>query len=137
MILQVGVKVLLRNSAGKFLLLKRNTEKYKNVKGTWDIVGGRINPGTALLENLIREVKEETDLDLTDIPALVAAQDILTLDQRHIVRLTYTARINGQPKLSEESTEYNWFSLEELKNHQDLDIYCKMLIEEGKLNNVN
>src|SRR4051812_38627645 len=112
MILQVGVKAFLKNSKNKYLLLKRNTKKYKNVKGTWDIVGGRINPGTMLLENLSREIKEETGLELTDTPVLIAAQDILTTDEkRHIVRLTYLARIDGNPTLSDESVEFNWFTL--------------------------
>ncbi len=133
MVLQVGVKVLLKNPDGKYLLLKRNPDKYKNVKGNWDIIGGRINPGTALLENLFREVKEETSFELTDNPTLIAAQDILTMDERHIVRLTYTANIEGEPILSDESIDYNWFTFEELKNHPDLDFYCKTLIEEGKI----
>jgi 8-oxo-dGTP pyrophosphatase MutT (NUDIX family) len=133
MVLQVGVKVLLKNPDGKYLLLKRNPDKYKNVKGNWDIIGGRINPGTALLENLFREVKEETSFELTDNPTLIAAQDILTMDERHIVRLTYTANIEGEPILSDESIDYNWFTFEELKNHPDLDIYCKMLIDQGKI----
>ncbi len=58
--LQVGVKALLKNSAGKYLLLRRNPEKYPEVGATWDIVGGRIDPGTPLFENLKREVYEET-----------------------------------------------------------------------------
>ena len=51
-ILQVGVKALLQNKEGKYLLLRRSKEKYKEVEGEWDIVGGRINPGSDLLENL-------------------------------------------------------------------------------------
>jgi len=62
--LQVGVKVLLRNREGKYLLWRRSLIKYPNIGHKWDIVGGRINPGIALLDNLKREVKEETNLDL-------------------------------------------------------------------------
>jgi ADP-ribose pyrophosphatase YjhB (NUDIX family) len=133
MILQVGVKVLLKNPEGKILLLKRDTNKYKNLRGTWDIIGGRITPGTALLENLRREILEEVGLELQDEPHLVGAQDIMTLDERHIVRLTYTATTNGEPILGEEHTDFGWFTLEEMKKHEDFDIYCKMLIDEGKI----
>jgi len=42
--LQVGVKVLLKNKAGQYLLLRRALEKYPEIQGRWDIVGGRINP---------------------------------------------------------------------------------------------
>jgi len=50
-ILQVGVKALLQNSEGKYLLLRRSLEKYPEIKGRWDIVGGRIDPGSILIEN--------------------------------------------------------------------------------------
>lgn len=127
--LQVGVQVFLRNPEGKYLLLKRNWEKYKGVRGNWDIVGGRIEPGTPLLDNLKREIKEETGLDLASEPKLIAGQDILRLPDRHVVRLTYLGEISGAPKLDEFRTEFGWFTLEEIKNLEDLDIYFKELME--------
>ena len=66
MILQVGVKIFLKNKEGKFLLLKRSSEKYKGTKGSWDIVGGRIDIGSKLMENLktiiakVKEIKPST-----------------------------------------------------------------------------
>ena len=73
--LQVGVKIILENSEGKFLLLQRNLDVYKEVKknDSLDIVGGRINIGTPLLENLKREIFEETKLELKEEPKLLAA----------------------------------------------------------------
>jgi ADP-ribose pyrophosphatase YjhB (NUDIX family) len=88
-LLQVGVKVLLKNKAGKYLLVRRNPKKYPEVGPKWDIVGGRINPGSPLFDNLKREVREETRLDLTTRPRLAAAQDILRVPGRHVVRLTF------------------------------------------------
>lgn len=119
MTLQVGVKVLLKNKEGKYLLLHRNPEKYPDVdhKELWDIVGGRIDPGKTLLENLKREVKEETGFDLNSTPKLIAAQDILRNKDRHVVRLTYTAEIDGsKPQLDEDHTDAKWFTIEEMKN---------------------
>ncbi len=130
--LQVGVKVLLRNKEGKYLLLRRSPVKYGEVRGSWDIAGGRINPGTPLLENLKREVKEETNLDLNEIPKLIAAQDILLAPGRHVVRLTYKGTIEGEPTLdTEENTEYKWLSLIEVKNLENTDIYLKELLDKG------
>ena len=90
--LQVGVKVFLKNEKGKILLLKRLEEKYGKTSGSWDIVGGRIEPGTSLIENLKREVEEETRLTITSTPYLIGAQDIITNDERHIVRLSLNTR---------------------------------------------
>ncbi len=129
--LQVGVKILLKNPEGKYLLLRRSKEKYPEVKDEWDIVGGRINPGTPLLENLKREVKEETSLELLAEPALVYAQDILRIPGRHVVRLTYVGNVNGTPELDSDHTEYKWLTIEELKNLPGLDSYFKELLEIG------
>src|SRR4051812_28259268 len=113
MTLQVGVKVFLRNPEGKILLLKRAEEKYGKTNGSWDIVGGRIDPGSSLIENLKREVLEETKLQLISEPKLIAAQDIMPNDDRHIVRLTYVANTVGDPELDlAENTEYKWVTLE-------------------------
>ncbi len=129
--LQVGVKILLRNSEDKYLLLRRSRDKYKDVKGEWDIVGGRIDPGTPLLDNLKREIKEETALDFNGEAKLIAAQDILRIPGRHVVRLTYTGFISGEPQLDEEHTDYKWFALEELKNLDGLDMYLKEILYAG------
>lgn len=126
--LQVGVKAILKNKEGKILLLKRSAEKYPEVKNPWDIVGGRIAPGTNLLENLKREIKEETGLELQSLPKLLAAQDILRVPERHVVRLTYLAEVDGLPKLNEEHTEFGWFSLQEIKQKAMLDEFSKEII---------
>lgn len=134
-ILQVGVKILLKNVEGKYLLVRRNPKKYPEVGPKWDIVGGRIDPGTSLLENLKREIKEEVNLEYVGQPQLVAAQDILRVEGRHVVRLTYTGEIQGEPKLDDDHLEAKWFSAEELKSLSDieLDIYLKELIEKNIL----
>ncbi len=130
--LQVGVKILLRNSEGKYLLLHRSPEKYPEVNNLWDIPGGRIEASVPLLENLKREVKEETGLDLQEEPRLISAQDILRIPGRHVVRLTYVGEINGQVELKgEEHNDFKWFTLEELEKLTNLDSYFKDLLING------
>ncbi|MCP6719765.1 MAG: NUDIX hydrolase [Patescibacteria group bacterium] len=129
--LQVGVKALLKNKEGKYLLLRRSPEKYPEVVGKWDIVGGRIDPGSHLLENLKREIREETSLELEGEPKLIAAQDILRVSGRHVVRLTYVADINGEPTLDGDHMEFKWFTKGELENLEDLDVYFKEVLDRG------
>jgi 8-oxo-dGTP diphosphatase len=130
MILQVGVKVFLRNQDGKYLLMRRSPEKYPGVKGEWDIPGGRINPGSLLIENLRREVKEETQLEIISEPKLICAQDIIPNSERHIVRLSYIGETEGEPILdTSENVEYRWLSLSDLKNYENVDIYAKKIID--------
>lgn len=134
--LQVGVKIFLKNKEGKYLLLKRNLLKYPHIKGEWDIVGGRIEPGTLLVANLRREVKEETQLEITSEPKLIYAQDIIPNQEKHVVRLSYKGETEGEPVLdTDENIEYRWLSLEELKKQQNLDLYVEEIVKRGLLEN--
>jgi len=129
----VGVKALLRRKDGKYLLVKRSAKKYAGADGVWDIVGGRIEPGISLEENLAREIKEETGLKLAGRPKLVAAQDILRVPGKHVVRLTYAAKIKGTMKLDPaEAEDAGWFTWREIKKKDGLDRYFKELVEKGE-----
>lgn len=135
--LQVGVKAFLINKDKKILILKRSEEKYKKykaTKGTWDIPGGRIDAGSPLIENLKREIKEETQLDLISEPKLIYAQDIIPGTEEHIVRLSFVVQMEGTPILdTSENTEYKWLSVEELKNMDSLDRFVREILDKGIL----
>ena len=132
--LQVGVKVFLKNPEGKYLLMRRadDPSAWKRAfQGKWDIPGGRMNAGTTLMENLAREIMEETGLTMSSQPRLVAAQDIMKWTDRHVVRLTYIGEGSGEPRLSEEHTEYKWLTLEEVCALENVDSYFKKLLDDG------
>ena len=134
MTLQVGVKIFLKNKEGKYLLVKRSSENYKGTSGNWDIVGGRIEPGSTLIENLKREVEEETNLQILSEPILICAQDIILKPERHIVRLSYVGNTEGIPVLdTSENTEYKWLSLGGMKVQEDLDIYVSDIVKRDLL----
>ena len=127
--LQVGVKVLLRNKDGRYLLIHRAAKAYPGVIELWDIVGGRIEAGVPLFENLKREVFEETGLELLDEPKLLAAQDILRMPGKHVVRLTYVGTIDGDVKIdNEEQDDYGWFTIDEIKNLEGIDSYLLQVL---------
>ena len=129
MILQVGVKAFLKNEEGKYLILLRS-DKYGKFAGKWDLPGGRIEIGTNLLDNLKREIKEETQLEITSEPKLICAQDILRHNDKHVVRLTYTADAKGGLVLDiSENTEYKWLSLSEIAQLENLDEFVKEVLD--------
>lgn len=125
--LRVGVKAFLRSPQGKYLVLLRSPIKYPETK-KWDLPGGRINPGTTLMQNLEREIMEETGLTMTSEPKLIAAQDILKISGKHVVRLTYTGTAEGEPRLSDEHIDFKWVTLDELRTIDNLDSYAKALL---------
>ena len=48
MILQVGVKALIKNDKGQYLFLRRSERMQAETEPHWDIPGGRIDPAERL-----------------------------------------------------------------------------------------
>lgn len=71
---------------------------------------------------------EETGLEITGEPKLIAAQDIIR-PHKHIVRLTYTGQADGEVKISDEHTEYKWVNQEELQKLEPIDPILKEVFE--------
>ena len=113
--LEVGVKAFITNSDGKYLVLKKAKPYHGLTECMWDIPGGRINPGEPLAEALAREIKEETQMEMTGTPEVIFAQDILRVEGRHVVRLTYLTDAKGDIILDgKEHTESKWVDISEL-----------------------
>ncbi len=96
----------------------------------WDIPGGRIVPGEELEKALAREVMEETGLQLEKIEKILAAQDILRVNGRHTVRITFFATAKGKVKIDpKEHRDFRWLTLEEIKNLEH-DIYLSPVLDQ-------
>lgn len=113
----VGIKALIRNGEGKFLLLKASTRNHSvNTDPYWDIPGGRIEEGAGALETLRREIEEETGINRIQDPefftAVISHHQIPFENSRTagLVLMVYTAQIppGSSIKLSLEHTAYEW-----------------------------
>ena len=87
------------------------------------------------MENLKREISEETGLSLTGEPQLLAAQDILRVPGKHVVRLTYIgdAPVGGLRLDATENDRFQWFTIDELKTLENIDIYLKEVLAKASL----
>ena len=107
----VTVGGLIYNAAGQVLMIR--THKWSNL---WGIPGGKIKWGEPSVEALRRELKEETDLAVTDIE-FVLVQDCIHSKEfyrdAHFVLLNYTCRCAGEPavKLNDEAREFRWVTV--------------------------
>lgn len=113
----VGSGCLIFNEKGQVLLQRRSED------GLWGNVGGLMELGETIYENVIREVKEETNLDIR--------QEDLKLfniysgegqhyfypngDEVHLVNIMFeTHKVSGKMKLDHESLELKYFDLDKL-----------------------
>jgi phosphoglycolate phosphatase len=104
---------LIFDGADRVLMIR--TQKWS---GLWGIPGGKIKWGETSLDALRRELKEETDLAITDIE-FVLVQDCIHSKEfyrdAHFVLLNYTCRCAGpaEVKLNDEAREFRWVTLAE------------------------
>jgi len=59
----------------------------------------------------------------------------LRIPGRHVVRLTYRGKADGDVVLDEEHDDFNWYSIDEMKAipPDSLDIYFKELLVKGEI----
>jgi phosphoglycolate phosphatase len=105
------VGALIFNDAGRVLMVR--THKWSDL---WGIPGGKIKWGEESVAALVRETKEETNLEVTDI-RFVLAQDCIHSTEfyrdAHFVLLNYTSLASGEQtvKLNDEAEEFEWVTL--------------------------
>jgi len=104
----VTVGGLIFDGDGKALMIR--THKWSNL---WGIPGGKVKWGEPSEDALRREIKEETNLDVTDI-RFELVQDCIHSKEfyrdAHFVLLNYTCRCVGSTAvtLNEEGREFRW-----------------------------
>ena len=75
---------------GKLLLLKQDTDNGRS----WSLPGGKQEPHESVGEALVREVKEETGLDVTPDRLLYVADHVASPEKR-ILHITFKANVVG------------------------------------------
>ncbi len=102
---------------GKILLIKRDTVPFK---GYWALPGGRLDPGETIEQCCIREVKEETGLDVSIVRKVgeyheQGVQDDVEYD--YYPTCFVVKAVGGETKKQDsEVQELKLFSLKELPN---------------------
>jgi len=115
-IVGVGVVIICN---GKILLEKRKSEPGK---GKWSIPGGLVELGESIEQTVIREVKEETSLEVEN-PELIDVVNYITVDENgrikyHFVMVDYFVKLkSGLLKAADDAKELRWVTLDEAETY--------------------
>lgn len=128
--LRLGASAIIFDDEGKFLLTKREDN------GQWCLPGGAVEAGESVAEACIREVFEETGLNVRvkRLVGVYSHPDQLVVykdgNKAHIVAMHFEAEIiGGELGLSNETTDYGYFTLEEIEGFQLLGRHKERIID--------
>jgi 8-oxo-dGTP diphosphatase len=120
-------------------------EKRKNSpsKGKWSVPGGLVDLGETTEEAVIREVKEETGLEVYD-PRLVDVVSYISLGEKgavmyHYVIIDYLVTSKGgKPKAASDADDLKWVSFCEVEEYDLTDSFRRFFQRNRqKLENYN
>jgi 8-oxo-dGTP diphosphatase len=110
---QVAVKAVIKNSDGKFLIVREGER--------WQAVGGRLEKGEKLEDGLRREIEEETSITDLEIGKVIHVDEWFAKPEgelKHIVALFYLCEVKSDTvRLSEEHQEYAWVTVNDLEKY--------------------
>lgn len=104
------VKAIIQNSRGRILTLFRG-DTHPNFPGHRDFPGGEMEPGEDFREALVREIREETGLKVSNLEKFY---EILV--RPGVTQVLFFAKYTGnkRPVLSWEHKNFEWISKQDL-----------------------
>ena len=124
------VGALIFDAQDRVLLVR--THKWSD---KWGIPGGKIRRGETAESALVREIREETALEITDVE-FVCVQDAIDPEEffrpAHFLLLNYTVRTTSDPAsviLNDEAEDFRWLPLDECDS-LNLNIPTRILVNQ-------
>jgi 8-oxo-dGTP diphosphatase len=122
--------IILENHIGDFLLYLRDNKPGIPFPDHWDLIGGHVEEGETPEEALVREVKEELDIDIKDY-VFYRKYECFTGDAYENIKYIYYGKI-GVP-IEEitllEGVRPQYFSREEIPNVKFANILKSIVMD--------
>jgi 8-oxo-dGTP diphosphatase len=103
------VDCIVELSGGRIVLIRR-----KNPPLGWALPGGFVDEGEPLHHACIREVKEETGLEVVLVEQFFTYSDPARDPRKHTVSTVYIGTASGEPTGSDDAAEAKAFTAEQL-----------------------
>ena len=121
--IQLSTKALIFDSQNRVLLLHDSGGYW------WDLPGGHLEDGETILEGLIREVREESGLQVTSAKQLFVKNLELGKPPKDRPVVFFIATVRGNINLSNEHQDYAWVGLEDLDKYKQLGVFLPIIKE--------
>ncbi len=131
---KIVVGAIIKNEQRKILILTRKTDDFMG--GIDELPSGTKELGENLYNSLVREVKEETNLDLIKVISYINSFDYLSGSGKKTRQFNFEIKVYSTDNvILTEHSEYKWSTSEECLKNPKLTDEVKYIINIVKFNN--
>lgn len=112
------VGAVITNEKGEIFLAKRKKDDFMG--GIYEIPGGNAKKGESIYDTLVREIKEETNLDIKKVESYIDQFDYLSGSCKKCRQFNFKVLVTGGPILLTEHDSYKWIQLKDIDNEKEI-----------------
>ena len=122
------VGAIILNEKNKVLIMSRKTDDFMG--GIDELPSGNMEQGENIYDALVREVKEETNLDVVNVKSYIGSFDYISGSGKKARQYNFVLDVkNIENIILTEHDEYNWLTIEEIRKSNKITDEVKYILE--------
>ena len=122
------VGAIILNEKDEVLIMSRKTDDFMG--GIDELPSGNMEQGENIYEALVREVKEETNLDVVNVKSYIGSFDYVSGSGKKERQYNFVIDVkNTENIVLTEHNEYNWLTIEEIRKSSKITDEVKYIVE--------
>ena len=122
------VGAIILNEKNKVLIMSRKTDDFMG--GIDELPSGNMEQGENIYNALVREVKEETNLDVVNVKSYIGSFDYISGSGKKARQYNFVLDVkNTENIILTEHDEYNWLIIDEIRKSSKITDEVKYTLE--------
>ena len=122
------VGAIILNEKNQVLIMSRKTDDFMG--GIDELPSGNMEQGENIYHALVREVKEETNLDVVNVKSYIGSFDYISGSGKKARQYNFVLDVkNIENIILTEHDEYNWLTIEEIRKSSKITDEVKYILE--------
>ena len=127
-IIKNAVGAIILNEKNKVLMMSRKTDDFMG--GIDELSSRNMEQGENIYDTLIREVKEETNLEVVSVKSYIGSFDYISGSGKKARQYNFVLDVkNTENIILTEHEEYNWLTIEEIRKSSKITEEVKYILE--------
>jgi ADP-ribose pyrophosphatase len=122
------VGAIILNEKNQVLIMSRKTDDFMG--GIDELPSGNMEQGENIYEALVREVKEETNLDVVNVKLYIGSFDYISRSGKKARQYNFVLDVKNTGNIIlTEHDGYNWLTIEEIRKSSKITDEVKYILE--------